>query len=548
VNALTLQIKNEKTKMMFNEKNPLINIFNKNGFLYPIKKGDIYCSEEPLPPITPTYFVSWCDSNYSRCQAGIFEGVVAYNGYLYQPVRMFNMYDEWMGLLKYRASDGVLCDYEILTDESVICTGMVILDGYLYLCGVNVYGPAVLLKYNISGEDLSLELEVSFTCYDGGEIHQICADENNLYIRGYVHHDGELYGSLFLQKYNTDLEPIWTKPWDGPYDDLCYDMTFYDGYIFLTGSTLKYFGYEFGHNSFVLKFDSDGNLLEEIIGFNDDQVGVAIKGYEEKIYVGYNYVGILMGLYNVDFLISAYDTNLVNLWTSERYDYSVYDEVRDIVLVDDYIYLSGCIKSDYCSNGSIFKGSISNGEKIWWKVVDAFWTDANGICADDSYLYLSGTASIGSHLEAYILKCAFNGNSNPSSPDNPTITGISKGKPGVEYNYTFVSTNPDGVEMNYSIDWGDGSFDTTEFYPSGQEIVVSHTWSEKGSYTIRAKATTIYGYESGWGTLSVKMPLDLPGSHQSSPTPQSQPSHPISKTATQTTIGSTTLLGKTANK
>jgi len=56
----------------------------------------------------------------------------------------------------------------------------------------------------------------------------------------------------------------------------------------------------------------------------------------------------------------------------------------------------------------------------------------------------------------------------------------------------------------------------TDFYPSGQEVIVSHKWDKRGSYEIKAKAITTYGYESGWGTLEVRMPLSQPGSQQSS--------------------------------
>jgi len=38
---------------------------------------------------------------------------------------------------------------------------------------------------------------------------------------------------------------------------------------------------------------------------------------------------------------------------------------------------------------------------------------------------------------------------------------------------------------------------------------VSHTWAERGIYTIIAKAIDIYGAESDWGTLLITMPFNL---------------------------------------
>ncbi|MBU1941896.1 MAG: FG-GAP repeat protein, partial [Candidatus Thermoplasmatota archaeon] len=41
-------------------------------------------------------------------------------------------------------------------------------------------------------------------------------------------------------------------------------------------------------------------------------------------------------------------------------------------------------------------------------------------------------------------------------PNTPTITGTTNGKAGVEYDYTFTTTDPDDDEVYYWITWGDG--------------------------------------------------------------------------------------------
>ena len=92
-------------------------------------------------------------------------------------------------------------------------------------------------------------------------------------------------------------------------------------------------------------------------------------------------------------------------------------------------------------------------------------------------------------------------------PDTPTIDGPTSGKGGVEYGYTFTSTDPNGDNVYYYIEWGDN--DTEEWigpYNSDEEITVNHSWSEEGTYMIKAKAEDIYGLESDWGTLEVTMP------------------------------------------
>jgi hypothetical protein len=94
-----------------------------------------------------------------------------------------------------------------------------------------------------------------------------------------------------------------------------------------------------------------------------------------------------------------------------------------------------------------------------------------------------------------------------SPPDSPTITGEVNGKPNTEYEYKFVSTDPEGDNITYCIKWGD---DTEEIwigpYSSGIEASATHSWSEKGNYIIKVKAIDDYGTESNWATLSVSMP------------------------------------------
>jgi nitrous oxidase accessory protein len=95
-------------------------------------------------------------------------------------------------------------------------------------------------------------------------------------------------------------------------------------------------------------------------------------------------------------------------------------------------------------------------------------------------------------------------------PTSPSIDGPLKGKTGISYDYTFVSSDPDGASVWYYVDWGDNS--TSGWlgkYNSGEEIVLNHTWNVRGTFQIRCKAKDSYNIESDWGMLSVTMPLDL---------------------------------------
>jgi parallel beta-helix repeat protein len=91
-------------------------------------------------------------------------------------------------------------------------------------------------------------------------------------------------------------------------------------------------------------------------------------------------------------------------------------------------------------------------------------------------------------------------------PNKPSINGPISGKPGVEYDYFFVTHDPDDDDVKYVIDWySTGEFIETAWYESGEKIILPHTWP-KGTFTISAKAIDSYGGESEWGTLTVTMP------------------------------------------
>ena len=97
-----------------------------------------------------------------------------------------------------------------------------------------------------------------------------------------------------------------------------------------------------------------------------------------------------------------------------------------------------------------------------------------------------------------------------NAPEIIDIAGPINGVAGTSYDYDFTATDPDGDYVQYYIKWGDGDTEWTSFTASGTALKVSHTWSEKGDYTITAKAIDTYGAESQWLTLSVTMPKNKP--------------------------------------
>jgi hypothetical protein len=101
-------------------------------------------------------------------------------------------------------------------------------------------------------------------------------------------------------------------------------------------------------------------------------------------------------------------------------------------------------------------------------------------------------------------------------PETPIITGRSTGQPGTPYEYHLSDLDNDGDYdlLYYDIDWGDETTDWLGPYASGEEVKVTHAWSEKGTYDVKVEAYDSFGAESDWATLTVTMPYSYQPLHQ----------------------------------
>ncbi len=161
------------------------------------------------------------------------------------------------------------------------------------------------------------------------------------------------------------------------------------------------------------------------------------------------------------------------------------------------------------TNRDLTRGDIiavnPDGTLRWRRDIAHEWVDSSPCIGENGIVYIGSTFDDSGDDFGYLYAFGPGDLNNP--PDNPSIDGQTNGKSGESYSYIIKGSDPDGDMISYFVDWGDGSDSGWQGpYSSGTSIELSHTWSEQGYYSIRAKVKDEHGSESSWSTLEVSMP------------------------------------------
>jgi hypothetical protein len=170
----------------------------------------------------------------------------------------------------------------------------------------------------------------------------------------------------------------------------------------------------------------------------------------------------------------------------------------------DYIHLK--INDGGISGGSDHMPFWSNGyTAIYFEEFDFSpnWHKTSDTIANVNIAYATNVSKL--ILATAAESIEIHENTPPNTP--VSLVGPTQGKPGIEYSYSSSTIDPDGDQVYYWFDWGDGNTSGwLGVYNSGSECIANHTWDAKGNYTIRVKVKDIHNTESDWTTLSVTMP------------------------------------------
>jgi len=174
---------------------------------------------------------------------------------------------------------------------------------------------------------------------------------------------------------------------------------------------------------------------------------------------------------------------------------------------DGTIYFGIHLGTPGDSNGGEIIAVNPNGTEQWRKKIADEWVESSPSITEDGTVYIGSSSLVSGDDFGYLH--AFGTVEDNEPPSAPVITGETNGNVGDSYTYTFVSNDPENYPLKYYVEWRDNtSTGWTWEYDSGEEVEISHTWSEEGTYTIRAKAMDISNEESDWGTLKVTMPVN----------------------------------------
>jgi outer membrane protein assembly factor BamB len=164
------------------------------------------------------------------------------------------------------------------------------------------------------------------------------------------------------------------------------------------------------------------------------------------------------------------------------------------ISADGTIYIGANIGE---TSGGEFIAVNPDGTERWRSnIIADEWIDSSPSIAEDGTVYIGSSSLVASNGFGFLHAFEVGEPNNP--PDKPIIKGPTSGKAGVEYDYTFSVIDPDDHNVYYYIEWGDMQKEERidPPYSSGEEVTLSHMWSEQGTYKIRAKAKDYFDAES----------------------------------------------------
>ncbi len=262
-----------------------------------------------------------------------------------------------------------------------------------------------------------------------------------------------------------------------------YNLVSSNSYNWIVWNTIQYNGeaISFSHN-----YNSYNTIMGNNISYNGNGIYLLASYHNEILYNN------LFDNVNYGVVITNYEG---------EYEYNTIH--HNNFILNNGGDTQGC---DYYE-GLNFWYSLSQNQGNYWS--DYNGTDNNGDGIGDTPYDIDGLSNL-QDLYPLIMSTTLPDQEN-HAPTSPKIIGITDGKAGKQYQYTFSSWDPDGDEVFLNVNWGDGT--STGYigpYTSNEEVDLQHKWSHSGYYVISAIAKDAWYSYSEWSSLTVKMSNKAP--------------------------------------
>jgi outer membrane protein assembly factor BamB len=178
------------------------------------------------------------------------------------------------------------------------------------------------------------------------------------------------------------------------------------------------------------------------------------------------------------------------------------------ISADGTIYVGLTIGETY--GGELIAVHLNGTEKWRSEIISNEWIDSSPCIGEDGTVYIGSYWKVEFEPDKWTswgYLHAFGKVESNNQPTPPDVDGPTQGNYLWDQTYYFSATDPDNNPVSFYIDWGDGTNSGwVGPYASGESRFLQHKWSQKGTYTIKAKARDTLGEESDWTILEVSMP------------------------------------------
>jgi len=176
----------------------------------------------------------------------------------------------------------------------------------------------------------------------------------------------------------------------------------------------------------------------------------------------------------------------MEVWTSlpknMQVTYEILNNTVEVTVEDNSDPIDNALVCLYQLNGIYVKGLTDDQGKITLDVIDPSDEEVTLTVTSHNYLF---------NQQLFYL------NRPPLQPAKPI--GEEDPNLNTDYEYETSSTDVEGEEISYKFNWGDGTESNwLGPFSSGQTVTYSHSWSERGPFTITVKAKDTNGGESVW--------------------------------------------------